>query len=229
MLFNSFQFWMIYPLLFSFFWMIPSKRASLRKWYLIVVSYILYMNWNVGYSLILFAITISTYCGGLVFASDKYRDKKNLMLFFMVVVLLPLFILNFSYFMEWNNFSLRELGISFRRKLVVWILPHSILAKPPVCSQKSYMPWELPPGWQGSPRRNDALNVQIVLCPVLPGHRKQRIMPFRLNMTTSKTLGQSSICIFSDPFPAWHEDHRETGAPHHEVPALQGKIPVQPV
>lgn len=100
MLFNSFHFWMIYPLLFSFFWMIPSKRASLRKWYLIVVSYILYMNWNVGYSLILFAITISTYCGGLVFASDKYRDKKNLMLFFMVFVLLPLFILNFSYFME---------------------------------------------------------------------------------------------------------------------------------
>lgn len=127
MLFNSFQFWMIYPLLFSFFWMIPSKMANLRKWYLIVVSYILYMNWDVGYSLILFAITMLTYCGGLVFASDKYRDKKNPVLFFVVVVLLPLLIFKYYNFVNESGTALLSLmGLKFSLPGLNWAVPVGI-------------------------------------------------------------------------------------------------------
>ncbi|MCM1313731.1 MAG: MBOAT family protein, partial [Bacteroides sp.] len=100
MLFNSFRFWMIYPLLFSLFWMIPSKMVKMRKWYLIVVSYILYMNWNVGYSLILFGITVLTYWGGLAFASGKHSNKKLLLLFFMVGALLPLLVFKYYNFIN---------------------------------------------------------------------------------------------------------------------------------
>lgn len=44
--FNSFNFWLVFPLLFGLYWLIPSRFPSYKKWYLIIVSYLLYMNWK---------------------------------------------------------------------------------------------------------------------------------------------------------------------------------------
>ena len=44
--FNSFNFWLVFPLPFGLYWLIPSRCASYKKWYLIIVSYLLYMNWK---------------------------------------------------------------------------------------------------------------------------------------------------------------------------------------
>ncbi len=127
MLFNSFKFWMIYPFVFSLFWMIPAKMVNMRKWYLIVVSYILYMNWNAGYSLILLGITALTYCGGLVFNSDRYRNKRCLLLFLLVATLLPLLVFKYYNFINRSGMELLSfIGLKFSLPGLNWTVPVGI-------------------------------------------------------------------------------------------------------
>ena len=64
MLFNSLKFLLIFPLIFGVYWAIPGKYNQLRKWFLIFVSYLLYMNWKPVYALVLLGVTLVTYWGG---------------------------------------------------------------------------------------------------------------------------------------------------------------------
>lgn len=63
MTFNSFSFWLVFPLIFGVYWLIPAKWNQWRKAFLIVVSYSLYMNWKPTFALVLLAITLVTYGG----------------------------------------------------------------------------------------------------------------------------------------------------------------------
>ena len=66
MLFNSFNFWLVFPFIFVFYWVIPAKFNECRKWFLIIASYLLYMNWKPAYALVLLAVTLITYWGGAI-------------------------------------------------------------------------------------------------------------------------------------------------------------------
>ena len=66
MAFNSFSFWLIFPLIFVFYWAIPAKWNTWRKVWLLVVSYLLYMNWKPSFALVLLGVTLVTYWGGQV-------------------------------------------------------------------------------------------------------------------------------------------------------------------
>lgn len=70
MAFNSFSFWLILPLIFVFYWAIPVKWNTWRKALLLVVSYLLYMNWKPAFALVLLGVTLVTYWGG---ASFEFR------------------------------------------------------------------------------------------------------------------------------------------------------------
>lgn len=70
MAFNSFSFWLIFPLIFVFYWAIPIKWNTWRKLLLLVVSYLLYMNWKPTFALVLLGVTLVTYWGG---ASFEFR------------------------------------------------------------------------------------------------------------------------------------------------------------
>ena len=61
MIFNSFNFLIIYPLLFLAYYAIPAKYSETRNFYLLLVSYLLYMNFNSAYAIILLGITVVTY------------------------------------------------------------------------------------------------------------------------------------------------------------------------
>ncbi|MBU3808792.1 MAG: MBOAT family protein, partial [Candidatus Phocaeicola faecipullorum] len=76
MLFNTFSFWIIFPFIFFFYWIIPSRFNLVKKMFLIFVSYLLYMNYNVAYALVLLYVTIITYKGGLYI--EKVSDKRKL-------------------------------------------------------------------------------------------------------------------------------------------------------
>lgn len=65
MTFNSFSFWLVFPLIFGVYWLIPAKWNQWRKVFLIMVSYLLYMNWKPTFALVLLAITLVTYRGGI--------------------------------------------------------------------------------------------------------------------------------------------------------------------
>lgn len=65
MAFNSFSFWLVFPFIFGIYWLIPDKWNLWRKVFLVVASYLLYMNWKPAYAFVLLGVTLVTYGGGI--------------------------------------------------------------------------------------------------------------------------------------------------------------------
>ena len=65
MLFNSLRFLLILPLIFGIHWAIPARYNQWRKVFLILASYLLYMNWKPTYALVLLGVTLITFWGGV--------------------------------------------------------------------------------------------------------------------------------------------------------------------
>lgn len=74
MFFTDFRFFFIMPIIFIVYWLIPTRASLLKKILLLVVSYLLYMNFNPAYALLLLIISLITFYGakmlenGIVFA-----------------------------------------------------------------------------------------------------------------------------------------------------------------
>ena len=64
MVFNSFIFWLIFPVIFLVYWLIPIRYNNLKKLWLLVVSYLLYLNWKPAYVIVLLGVTLVTFGGG---------------------------------------------------------------------------------------------------------------------------------------------------------------------
>ena len=64
MIYNSFNFLVIFPLLFGLYYLIPAKYHRGRNAFLLAVSYLLYLNWKPAYALVLLGVTIITFGGG---------------------------------------------------------------------------------------------------------------------------------------------------------------------
>ena len=67
MAFNSLNFWFVFPLIFALYWLIPAKWNQWRKVFLVLTSYLLYMNWKPAFALVLLGVTLITYWGGADF------------------------------------------------------------------------------------------------------------------------------------------------------------------
>ena len=65
MIFNSFNFLVLFPLIFTLYYCIPSRLNKLRNLFLLVVSYSLYVGWKPVYALILLGVTAVTYYSAL--------------------------------------------------------------------------------------------------------------------------------------------------------------------
>lgn len=128
MLFNSFKFLLIFPLIFIVYWVIPARYNQWRKVFLILVSYLLYMNWKPVYALVLLAVTLITYGGGRLFDNQQdTKKRKQLIWLFALLGLLPLLI--FKYYNFLNN-SLTEglaaIGLNFSLPGLNWAVPVGI-------------------------------------------------------------------------------------------------------
>ena len=77
MAFNSFSFWLIFPFLFGIYWLIPAKWNQWRKVFLVLASYLLYMNWKPAFALVLLGVTLVTYWGGADFRVKGGRGWKK--------------------------------------------------------------------------------------------------------------------------------------------------------
>ena len=53
MVYNSFNFLVIFPLIFLLYYLIPARMNKVRTLFLLVVSYSLYMSWNPLFVLVL--------------------------------------------------------------------------------------------------------------------------------------------------------------------------------
>ena len=145
MLFNSFKFWIVFALVFAAYWIIPARAHWLRKLYLVVVSYALYMNWQPSFALVLFFVTLVTYVGARVIgaidtrmAADKSgggnsesllltRKRKWAGWVFALLSLMPLLIFKYYNFINGIVFAfLSRLGVHYDIPGLNWAIPVGI-------------------------------------------------------------------------------------------------------
>lgn len=142
MLFNSLKFLLIFPLIFGIHWAIPAKYTQWRKVFLILVSYLLYMNWKPAFALVLLGVTLVTYWGGVL--SSEFREeseesgdssklkvqssrRKRLVWLFALLGLLPLLVFKYYNFInDCLTVSLAAIGLKFAMPGLNWAVPVGI-------------------------------------------------------------------------------------------------------
>lgn len=119
---NSFPFWIVFPLIFCFYWLIPCKFAALKKWYLIIISYLLYMNWKPTFAIVLFLVTMITYGGGRLLEHSSQR--KRTIWVFGFLTFLPLLVFKYYNFVNDNVLlCLKWMGLHFSLPGLNWAIP----------------------------------------------------------------------------------------------------------
>ena len=121
--FNSFNFWLLFPFIFILCLVIPQRFHRLQNGFLLLVSYLLYMNWNPVFATVLLGVTVITYIGGLFVAHGKGR----LSICFAVLGLLPLLAYKYYNFLNDSLTGLLELmGLHFSLPGLNWAIPVGI-------------------------------------------------------------------------------------------------------
>lgn len=126
MLFNSIKFWITFCFIFVLYWIIPSKWHKIRQWYLIVVSYLLYMNWAPWFALVLLWVTGVTYIGAR-FIENQTAKRKAMATILSVLALSPLLTFKYANFVNDIIFHLTEAaGIHYSLPGLNWAVPVGI-------------------------------------------------------------------------------------------------------
>lgn len=136
MSFTSLNFWLIFPLIFVFYWAIPAKWNTWRKVLLLVVSYLLYMNWKPVYAIVLLGVTLVTYWGGHLLEirgeSEELKDvekkrRKRLVWCFALLALMPLLVFKYYNFLNDSiSAGLASVGLQFALPGLNWAIPVGI-------------------------------------------------------------------------------------------------------
>lgn len=128
MAFNSFSFWLIFPVIFLLYWILPSKNNRIRNIFLLIVSYLFYLNWKPIFALFLVGLTLLCYVGGQVIESQNdSRKKRSLCWFFAVLGLLPLLVFKYYNFINDSlTDALAFVGLHFALPGLNWAIPVGI-------------------------------------------------------------------------------------------------------
>lgn len=136
MAFNSFHFWLLFPFIFIVYWAIPGKANGIRKLFLIIVSYLLYMSWKPAYALVLMMVTLITYVGGGILElkpKDECLDiaaklrRKRLAWLLALLGLLPLLVFKYYNFLNDSiSAGLEMVGLHFALPGLNWAVPVGI-------------------------------------------------------------------------------------------------------
>ena len=127
MIFNSFNFLVIFPLLFLLYYAIPAKAQPVRNLYLLVVSYLLYLNFKPSYALILLGVTAITFFFAKAVSSCRKDKRKLLLVCGVLLTLLPLVTFKYYNFINESCFRLLEfVGIRFELPGLNWAIPVGI-------------------------------------------------------------------------------------------------------
>lgn len=129
MIFNSFNFIVIFPLFFLLYYAIPAKYNNMRNVFLLFTSYLLYMNFKPVYALILLFVTVITYCFALLVtkhAGNKVK-RKQILSGGVLIGLLPLIVFKYYNFINESCFELLEaVGLRYQLQGLNWAIPVGI-------------------------------------------------------------------------------------------------------
>lgn len=127
MVFNSFNFWLVFPIVFIIYWAIPKTHNKYRNIFLLIVSYLLYLNWKPVYGLILLGVTLVTYFGGVVLENDKNNKRKHLVWCLVLLTAFPLLLFKYYNFINESIVSMLEaVGLHFSLPGLNWAIPVGI-------------------------------------------------------------------------------------------------------
>ena len=125
MIFNSFNFIVLFPIIFLLYYVIPAKYARMRNLYLLLVSYLLYLQYKPVYAVILFGVTAVTYFSALALADAKY--PKRVLTVGVLFSLLPLvFFKYFNFINDSISNALSVVGLHFDLPGLNWAIPIGI-------------------------------------------------------------------------------------------------------
>jgi len=125
MIFNSFNFLILFPLLFLLYYLISARIPKWRNTYLLLVSYLLYANWKPVYALILLGVTLVTY----FFARWVENSKRSVKIVAggAILTLLPLLVFKYYNFINNSVYDLlSSVGLRFQMVGLNWAIPMGI-------------------------------------------------------------------------------------------------------
>lgn len=130
MIFNSFQFLYLFPIIFITYYSCnyffkKKKISKFSNYLLLLVSYLLYTQWNPAYTLILLGVTIITYLGAIIIEKKKaYHRKKYIITIAAILTLLPLIIFKYyNFILESISSLFNSFGIEIGINGINWAIP----------------------------------------------------------------------------------------------------------
>ena len=134
MIFNSFEFLWLFPIIFCVYYLIISQKKILKKWpqignlVLIFISYGLFLKWEPVYGIVLFGVTVVTYLFALLIEKNKaYGQKKYLVFMGITLALLPLLVFKYYNFLNAQLTAiLNAIGITTGLPGLNWAMPLGI-------------------------------------------------------------------------------------------------------
>ena len=129
MIYNSFNFIVLFPIIFLGYYLIPGRFHRVRNLYLLLVSYLIYFNWIPAYALILLGVTLVTYTGAYVL--DKKRISmergKLLLVLSLIFAILPLLVFKYYNFLNTTiRDGLAAIGMGWHLQGLNWAIPLGI-------------------------------------------------------------------------------------------------------
>lgn len=125
MIFNSFNFIILFPLIFLLYYAIPATYSRARNIFLLLVSYLLYLQWKPVYALILLFVTAITFFSALAITKSKY--PKRVLTAGVLLALLPLaFFKYFNFVSKSISDALAMAGLQFSIAGLNWAIPIGI-------------------------------------------------------------------------------------------------------
>lgn len=120
MTYNSFQFIWLFPIVFTIYYLVLAfanryqanhARIRIENVILLILSYVLYAQWNPVFMLILLYVTITTYYGAIII--ERNSTIQNLIIILSVLAVTPLLIYKYYDFtIESLNSALKCFGIT---------------------------------------------------------------------------------------------------------------------
>lgn len=134
MIFNTFDFLWLFPIIFEVYYLLAYRQALVDKFpkignaVLLVISYGLYIKWNPVYALLLLGITAVTFFAALKIEKDNaFGKKKYIVGTGIVLTVLPLLIFKYyNFFTTQFNEAFSWIGLEIGLPGLNWIMPLGI-------------------------------------------------------------------------------------------------------
>ena len=117
----------MFPVLFALYWVIPAKQILLRKCYLLLVSYGIYLSWRPVAAVFLLAVTGISFLGAKVLERQEGKRRATLSTVVVILTLLPLLCFKYANFINTSfEDALRLIGINLHLPGLNWFIPVGI-------------------------------------------------------------------------------------------------------